>query len=147
MHTRIIIFIATLLLCISSNAETLDDIVVTDGWARSSTPPNNNSAAYMVIQNNSDMPCSIIGATAMDIANQVELHQSYVDDKGISRMTAVDHLVIPAKSQIELRPNGTHIMLMNLKHQLVADDKITINLIISNIGVKTVPVVVKALGQ
>ncbi|MES2215345.1 MAG: copper chaperone PCu(A)C [Pseudomonadota bacterium] len=147
MKTKIAAFVVTLLLCISSHAGTISVLEVTEAWARSSMPPNNNSAAYMTIQNNTPNSWEIIGATAMGVANNVEIHQSYVDDKGISRMTAVDKLVIPANSKVELKPNGTHIMLMNLQRNLSPGDKISINLIVEKFGVIPVQVEVRQLGQ
>ena len=87
-------------------------------WARKSMSSNNNSAAYMKINNVTDKQVTIIGASAPEVANNVELHKSFVDEKGISRMVAIDTIVVPANSTIELKQGGIHIMLFDLKENL-----------------------------
>lgn len=116
---------------------------VTTPWARSAMAPSSNSAAYMVLKNNDNQDYEIIGVTAILTANRTELHESYVDDQQISRMRAVDKIVIPAQSQIELKPGGMHIMLMGLKQDLKIGDKFIIKLKINNFGIKDVEVTVK----
>jgi len=101
---------------------------ITDIWARKSMSPNNNSAAYMKINNPTAEQITIIGASASQIANNVELHKSFVDEKGVSRMTSIDKIVIPAGSSIELTPGAIHIMLFDLKKTLSEGDKFNITI-------------------
>ena len=102
---------------------------ITEAWARASIPSNKNSSAYMKVKNNTNEEFVIIAATSPDVANNVELHNSFVDEKGISRMTSIDKVVVPVNSEIEFKTGSMHIMLMNLKKNLVAGDKFKINLI------------------
>ena len=118
----------------------IDQIEIVNPWARASLSPNNNSATYLSIKNTSDNQLTLIGAGAMKIANNVELHQSYVDEKGVSKMTAIDKIIIPANSEITLKPAGMHIMLLDLKRALKAGDKFKLDLRFQNIGTKTVDV-------
>lgn len=111
-----------------SAPELTQTIQVTYAWARKSLSPNNNSAAYMKINNPTDKDIVIIGASASDTANNVELHKSFVDEKGVSRMSTIDKIVIPAKTTVELAPSATHIMLFDLKKNLNAGDKFNIEL-------------------
>ncbi|RTK92658.1 MAG: copper chaperone PCu(A)C [Rickettsiales bacterium] len=101
-------------------------LIISDAWARKSISPNNNSAAYMKIQNPTDQQITIIGASATKVANNVELHESFVDERGISRMTTINSIVVPANSTIELAPNGIHIMLFDLKREFKEKDKFEI---------------------
>ena len=103
-----------------------EGLVITDDWASQSIPSNNNSAAYMKISNNTDKDIVIIGAAASETANNVELHESFVDEKGISRMRSVDRIVVPARTGIEMVPGATHIMLFDLKKALNAGNKFNI---------------------
>ena len=107
-----------------------DALLVSDSWARASLSSNNNSAAYMSIKNTTDKQITIIGASAAVIANNVELHKSFVDEKGVSRMTSIDKIVVPANSTIDLEPGSIHIMLFDLKRRLVAGNKFKITLAI-----------------
>lgn len=116
---------------------------ITDSWARSSLAPNTNSAVYMTLKNTDSKEYVIIGASAALTANRVELHDSYLDDQKISRMRSVDKIVVPAQSTVELKPGGTHIMLMDLKQELKSGDKFTIKLKIENVGIRDVEIEVK----
>jgi len=70
------------------------------------------------------LPC--IAASATDVANNVELHKSFVDEKGVSRMVSIDTIVVPSKSTIELTQGGIHIMLFGLKETLIPGKKFPI---------------------
>ena len=109
-------------------AEVKKTLEITDIWARKSMSPNNNSAAYMKINNPTAEQITIIGASASQIANNVELHKSFVDEKGVSRMTSIDKIVVPAGSSIELTPGAIHIMLFDLKKTLSEGDKFNITI-------------------
>ncbi len=109
-------------------AEVKKTLEITDIWARKSMSPNNNSAAYMKINNPTAEQITIIGASASRVANNVELHKSFVDEKGVSRMTSIDKIVVPAGSSIELTPGAIHIMLFDLKKNLSEGDKFDITI-------------------
>ncbi len=100
------------------------NLIITDAWVRETISPNNNSVVYMKISNPTDKEIVIIGSSAAETANNVELHQSFVDEKGVSRMTSIDKIVVPAKTDIELAPAGIHIMLLDLKKSLKIGDKV-----------------------
>lgn len=116
---------------------------VTNAWARSSLSSNNNSAAYMAINNPTNKQITILGASAADVANNVELHKSFVDEKGVSRMTSIDKIVVPAKSSISLAPGGIHIMLFELKRKLNVGDSFKIVLALEDMDAITVDAQVK----
>ena len=80
----------------------------------------------MKINNPTAEQITIIGASASRVANNVELHKSFVDEKGVSRMTSIDKIVVPAGSSIELMPGAIHIMLFDLKKNLAAGSKFDI---------------------
>lgn len=107
-----------------------DSLIITEAWARAPIPPNNNSAIYMKINNPTKKQITILGASAAVIANNVELHKSFVDEKGISRMTAIDKIVVPAESEIELKPGAIHIMLFDLKRRMIENSKFEVSLTI-----------------
>ena len=54
-------------------------------------------------------------------------------------MTLVEGgLAIPSKGQVELKPGGTHIMLINLKQGLIAEDHFEVVLEFEKSGLKTI---------
>ncbi len=107
----------------TANEEEKTALEITGVWARQSIAPNNNSAAYMKINNPTKKQITIVSAFATSVANNVELHKSFVDEKGISRMVSIDNIVVPAESQIELKPGGIHIMLFDLRRHIKPGDK------------------------
>ncbi len=111
-----------------AQSEVKKTLEITGAWARKSMSPNNNSAAYMKINNPTAEQITIIGASASRVANNVELHKSFVDEKGVSRMTSIDKIVVPAGSSIELMPGAIHIMLFDLKKNLSEGDKFDITI-------------------
>lgn len=117
-------------------------VEVIDPWARPSNPGINNSAAYFEIRNNSDQEINL-KTVSSDVANTVELHNSYVDEKGVSKMAKVDKLVIPAKGNITLKPGGIHIMLLDLKDKLEVGKKFDLFLNFDNGTYKKVTVEIK----
>lgn len=116
---------------------------IVDVWARASMSPNKNSVAYMTINNMTDKEYVMIGASSLDTANNVELHKSFVDEKGVSRMSSIDKVVIPANSTVTMDPGGIHIMLMDLKNNLKVGDKISIDLKFEGMDPLTVQAEVK----
>lgn len=114
-----------------------------DAWARMSMSPNNNSAVYMILKNNTDQAHSLVGVSAMTTANRVELHQSFVNEKGVSKMVSVDKIVLPPQTDVDLAPGGLHIMLFDLKRSLKPGDKFKLDLKFENGKIQTVDVEVK----
>jgi len=107
-------------------------LIVTEAWARMPAEPNNNSAIYMTINNPTKAQITILGASAAMVANNVELHNSFVDEKGVSRMIAMDKIVVPAETSITLAPGGMHIMLFDLKKKFMEGDKFEVTLKLEN---------------
>ncbi len=119
-------------------------VTILNAWARPSATvsKNNNSAIYFEIFNDSDLDYNLVNVSS-DIANKVELHKSFVDEKGVSKMVRLDKLVIPAKSSAILQPGGMHIMLLDLRTILKVGDNFDLSLYFDNGLQKVVQVEVK----
>ena len=109
-------------------------------WVR--LVPNKTTAAYMVISNPSARPVKILGFSAA-MATRAELHQTQSVDPSdhlgmdhsnmpgmegaeVTGMREVKEIIIPAKGKLELKPGGTHLMLVGLKQSLTAGQKVRI---------------------
>ena len=131
------------------NCSVSDSLIeVVEAWARpsitSKNSGNNNSAIYFELHNNSDIAYNLVKADS-SVANKVELHKSFVDEKGISKMIKLDKLVIPAKGKVILKPGDLHIMLLDLKNTLKAGEKFDLFLYFDNDVQKIVKVEVKTV--
>ncbi|MFK8040580.1 MAG: copper chaperone PCu(A)C [Rickettsiaceae bacterium] len=107
-------------------------------WMKPPIAPNKNSAMYVTIKNHSNNNYSLVNAHAASIANNVELHQSFIDENGIGRMISINKIVIPAHSEIVLKPGGIHIMLFDINRHITLGEEIPIVLVFESIGQITV---------
>ncbi len=104
------------------------DLKFSSSWARVPSKHNKNTAAYLSITNSSDTDYVLTNAFNSELSDKIELHNSFVDENGVSKMVKIDNLVIPKNSEISFVPGGLHIMVLNLKKDLVEGDKINLHL-------------------
>ena len=121
------------------------DIEIERAYARASIPNVPNSAAFFVIKNNSDKDIAITSANS-DIAEKNELH-THIKENQMLKMMKIEKLVVPAKSSLELKSGGDHVMLMGLKKELKAGDEISLELSFSDGDKKNIKVPVKDLAS
>ena len=121
------------------------DIEIEGAYARASIPNVPNSAAFFVIKNNSDKDIAITSANS-DIAEKNELH-THIKENKMMKMMKIEKLVVPAKSSLELKSGGDHIMLIGLKKELKAGDEISLELSFSDGDKKSIKVPVKDLAS
>ena len=121
------------------------DIEIERAYARASIPNVPNSAAFFVIKNNSDKDIAITSANS-DAAQKNELH-THIKENKMMKMIKIEKLVVPAKSSLELKSGGDHVMLMGLKKELKAGDEINLELSFSDGDKKSIKVPVKDLAS
>lgn len=121
------------------------DVEIEGAYARTSIPNVPNSAAFFVIKNNSDKDIAITSANS-DVAEKNELH-THIKENKMMKMMKIEKLVVPAKSSLELKSGGDHVMLMGLKKELKAGDEISLELSFSDGDKKSIKVPVKDLAS
>ena len=94
-----------------------------------------NSAAFVIVQNNTEIPCRIVKATS-PVANIIELHTSFEED-GVHKMRPVEAIELPGKTEagageVELKSGGYHVMLIDLNQDLEPGTEIPLTLEIDN---------------
>ena len=72
-----------------------------------------------------------------------QIHETY-HENGLVGMRHVDYVVVPAKSGIEFKPGGYHVMLMNVKKDLKVGMKVEFELMFKHSGTVKVKAVVKS---
>lgn len=85
------------------------------------------SAAYMTITNKGDKADRLVKAET-SVAGLVEIHETVVQNDVAQMQPMLNGIEVPALSSVELKPGGYHIMLMDLKEDLVVGQTITIKL-------------------
>ncbi len=145
--TQLMLVLLLLLLSLSAcGGSKGPDIQISGVWARQSPMAATNGAAYMIIENKGNEDDALIGADA-DVSDVVEIHEMVIDENNVMHMKPVEgqRLVIPAKSKVELKPGGYHIMFIGLRKQLNEGDVIDITLRFEKSGERKVQAPVKKM--
>jgi len=113
-------------------------VSITGAWARASLPHQENTAAYMTLL--SAGGDTLTGVDSAD-AGMVMLHQT-TSKGGMSDMSDMESLALPAGKAVALAPGGMHLMVMDVKHPLAAGEKLQLVLHFTHAGdvTATVPV-------
>ena len=93
------------------------DLKVSDAWARETVGGQTSTAAYLTVNNQGTADDRLLSIAASDPA-KATIHATE-SSGGISRMRELSTgVVVPAGSRIELKPGGTHVMIMGLGEPL-----------------------------
>ena len=102
-----------------------NDIGVKDAWVREVPPASNVTAVYMIIENQGNEDDKLVGVSS-EISGSAEIHVTTIDDRSVAKMEMKKEIEIPRGETVELKPGGTHIMLIDLKEPLNGkDEKVT----------------------
>jgi copper(I)-binding protein len=130
----------------SAHAETarVGDIVIEQAWARATTPSAKTGATYLAVRNTGSEPDSILSMET-PVAGQAVAHQTRLEGD-VSRMSEAGPLSVPLGGALEMKPGGTHIMLMDLKGGLKVGQQFPLTIIFEKAGKVEVPVKVGKPG-
>ena len=107
-------------------------ITIDGAWSRAVADGTGTSAAYLVINNCGTEPDALLTA-ASDVAQFSEVHVTETRN-GVTMMTQVQKLDIPAGKKVELKEGGTHVMMMKLNHSINPGDPVEITLTFEKAG-------------
>lgn len=123
----------------------VENLTVHDAWVRWQPPSRPNSAAFMTIENNTEKQMALVSVAAHSVET-VELHtMEHVD--GVMNMQQVQRIDIPAKSPVELKPGGHHLMLFGIQKPLEPGEKVPLTLNFEDGSVVEVEAVVKGQDE
>jgi periplasmic copper chaperone A len=130
----------------SAHAETarVGDIVIEQAWARATTPSAKTGATYLAIRNSGSQPDRILSMEAPVMSHAVA-HQTR-QEGNVSRMSEAGPLSVPPGGTLEMKPGGTHIMLMDLKDGLKLGQQFPLTITFEKAGTVGVPVKVGKPG-
>jgi copper(I)-binding protein len=122
----LILLIASLLPIASVQASQADHVTASHAWIRL-LPANLPASGYVTVENTGASVATLISAHSATYA-LVMLHQSTVDQGGMSNMTELHQLAIPPHGKVALAPAGYHLMLGQPAHALKPGDMVGITL-------------------
>jgi periplasmic copper chaperone A len=108
------------------HAAQADHIVANGAWIRL-LPAGLPAAGYVALQNTGPSAATLVTAHSATYAS-VMLHRSSTENGGMSTMSAMENLVIPAQGKVALAPAGYHLMLEQSGHPLKPGDGVEITL-------------------
>lgn len=97
---------------------------VSGAWVRATVLGQMGTGAFMTLRAATDT--RLVGA-ASAVAGVVEIHEMTMEGN-VMRMRAIPALDLPAGRNVELKPGGFHVMLMDLKRPLKDGEKIAVDL-------------------
>ena len=127
----------------AGGVEAASPVSVTGVWVRATVPGQQEGAGYLTIM--SRVGDRLTGVSSPD-AVEAMLHRS-TSRGGMAGMEDVDGLVLPAGQTLRLEPRGMHVMLMGLKHPLVAGSRIELDLTFEHAGQMSVHAPVLPVGS
>lgn len=98
--------------------------VVRDAWIRLVPGGMPMHAGFARIDNPCNVAFTVTGVSS-DAYGSASLHESTLVN-GISRMRELPRMVLPAHGDLELKPGGMHLMLMDPKKPLKAGDRVVL---------------------
>ncbi len=113
---------------------------VHDAWIREPMA-GGMTAGYLVIDNGTSQADVLTGVT-MPSGVMVTLHQTTTDASGMTGMSPVDAIHVPAGGQVTLQPGGFHLMIDGLTAK--AGDRVELRLQFEHAGTITVQAEVRA---
>jgi copper(I)-binding protein len=113
----------------AGHATAADHVRASHAWIRV-LPGDLPAGGYVTLQNDSEQPVALSGASSTRYAN-VMLHHSSTEG-GMSRMTMVDTVTVPARGKAILAPAGYHLMLMQAATPVKPGDSIPVTLEVSD---------------
>lgn len=134
-----------LLASVPANAEPVraGDIAVEQAWARATVPSAKTGAAYLTIRNGGTHADRIVSMTA-SVAGRAMGHQTQREGDVLKMQEAP--LDVPPGGVLEMKPGGTHVMLMDLKGALKPGQEFPLTLTFEKAGTVQVPVKVGKPG-
>ncbi|MDI6023067.1 copper chaperone PCu(A)C [Leucobacter sp. UT-8R-CII-1-4] len=110
-------------------------VMLNEGWAKAGET-GGMTGVFGTLENMGDTDLTITGVKSDD-AGMIELHEVTAD--GVMQEIQED-VVIPAKGSFELAPGANHIMLMDLKKDLLAGSEVAFTLELKGTDGKTVSI-------
>lgn len=136
---RLIAALAVLLLAACNTQGAAPAIKVTDIWSRAMVAGQTTGAVYMTLSNGGGEDRLVSVATP---AGEASIHSTSTEN-GVMRMRPMHDVPVPANSMVELKPGGTHIMIMGLKAPLAAGSSFPLDLNFEKSGQMKVTVQVR----
>lgn len=114
------------------------DLAVEQAWARATAPSAKTGAVYLTVRNTGTQPDRIVSVET-PVAGHAEAHETR-QEGDVLRMRETGPLAVPPGGALEMRPGGTHVMLMDLRNGLEVGQEFPLTIVFERNGTADVPV-------
>ncbi|MDT1063004.1 copper chaperone PCu(A)C [Paracoccus sp. CPCC 101403] len=111
----------------------LGDLSITQPYSRATAPKAPVGGGYLTVTNAGQSDDRLVSATS-PLAGKVEIHEMTMDGDVMRMRPLTDGLPLPAGASVEMKPGGTHLMLMELKQPLAEGDSVPVTLTFEKAG-------------
>lgn len=118
-----------------------EGIQVEEAWARPASE-GRMSAAYFLLTN-FDTEADTLLSVESDVAELVEVHESYESEEGLMGMREVSEVLVPSQSSLRFQQGGLHIMLIQVTRTLEDGDSFDLTLNFARTGSQTISIPVR----
>jgi copper(I)-binding protein len=114
-------------------------------WARATPRGATVAAGYLKLTNTGSTPDRLVGGSS-SASKEIEIHEMTMTD-GVMRMRPVKGgLEIKPGQTVELKPGGSHLMMIDLKQQLQQGQRVKGTLVFEKAGSVEVEYAVEGIG-
>jgi len=129
MKKVFVLALAGVILLSACGTATTGDIEVHSAWVRPMAK-GENAAVYLTLHNHTAEGDELVGASS-NVADVVEIHKSKMEGD-VMQMSMISSLPIAADEEIIFTPGVLHLMLVNIKQELVLGEHIGVILHFKN---------------
>lgn len=150
MKKNIILFLTVFVLlfvaaCGTSPGSDSPQIKVMEPWSRPSPMTAGNGAVYMMLMNEGGSADTLLSVET-GVAEVVELHETKMENDVMKMSPIEGGIQVPGGGSAELKPGGMHVMLINLKEELVPGEMVELTLNFEKSGAMKVEAEIREMG-
>jgi copper(I)-binding protein len=116
-------------------------LTIQDPWVK--TAEKEMTATFGILKNTGTSPITIVSATTT-ASSRTELHEVVEADGKMTMRAKAGGFTIPAGGQLELKPGGLHIMILDLTNPIAAGDEVSVHLTLADGATKDFSALAKA---
>ena len=116
-------------------------LTIQEPWVK--TAKEDMTAAFGVLENTGSAPLTIVSAKT-SASSRTELHEVVESGGTMTMRPKQGGFTIPAGGQVELKPGGFHIMIMDMTKPVAAGDEVTVRLTLADGTTKDFSALAKA---
>lgn len=123
----------------------IGSLIIEHAMTRETPPGTSVGAGYLTITNKGTDADTLVSLST-NFSESAQIHEMEMNNDIMSMKAISSGLVIQAGQTVTLKPGGTHLMFMGLKHQLVQGDVMLVTLNFAKSGSINVKFPVKKAG-